>query len=194
MRIVLASSNSGKYREMSAQLEPYGIELIFGADIPGPREIEETGSTYAENALLKASAWAAASGLPSLADDSGLEVESLGGLPGIRSARITGGGDAARTRWLLDQMKGKTDRRARFACAVAVVMPGRPEPIVVTKYCPGRITEAPAGVSGFGYDPVFIPDGYAKTFAELGDEIKNKISHRALAVKSIAEMLIPMIQ
>lgn len=194
MRIILASGNRGKYREMKKQLEPFGIELIPGADVTAPLEVEENGATYEENALLKAKAWAEATGLPVMADDSGLEVTALGGLPGIRSARIAEGGDKERTRWLLEQMKDREDRRARFVCSIAVVIPGMKEPLTVTEYCGGRIAREPAGESGFGYDPVFIPDGYENSFAELGDEIKNKISHRAKAVKSIAEKLIPVIQ
>lgn len=194
MRIVFASGNRGKYREMKAQLEPIGVELLFGGDMEGPHEIEENGETYADNALIKARAWAEATGLPALADDSGLEAEALGGLPGVHSARIVEGSDADRTRWLLGELADKEDMRGRFACAIAVVMPGGREPLVVTRYCPGVIIREPRGESGFGYDPVFIPDGFDKTFAELGDETKNKISHRALAVKGIAEMLRAVIE
>lgn len=194
MQMILASTNRGKYREMKAQLEPLGVELLFGGDFEKPLEVDETGESYAENALLKARAWAEATGLPALADDSGLEAEALGGIPGIHSARIIEGSDRDRMYWLLGEMKDKEDRRGRFACAVAVVFPDKKEPLTVTKYCPGRITREPAGESGFGYDPIFVPDGFDRTFAELGDEIKNKISHRAMAVKGIAEKLIPVVQ
>ena len=192
--MILASTNRGKYREMKAQLEPLGIELLFGGDFERPLEVDETGESYAENALLKARAWAEATGLPALADDSGLEAEALGGIPGIHSARIIEGSDRDRMYWLLGEMKDKEDRRGRFACAIAVVFPDKKEPLTVTKYCPGHITREPAGESGFGYDPIFVPDGFDRTFAELGDEIKNKISHRAMAVKGIAEKLIPVVQ
>lgn len=194
MQMILASTNRGKYREMKAQLEPLGVELLFGGDFERPLEVDETGESYAENALLKARAWAEATGLPALADDSGLEAEALGGIPGIHSARIIDGSDRDRMYWLLGEMKDKEDRRGRFACAIAVVFPDKKEPLTVTKYCPGRITREPAGESGFGYDPIFVPEGFDRTFAELGDEIKNKISHRAMAVKGIAEMLIPVVQ
>ncbi|MCI5864328.1 MAG: RdgB/HAM1 family non-canonical purine NTP pyrophosphatase [Cloacibacillus porcorum] len=194
MQMILASTNRGKYREMKAQLEPLGIELLFGGDFERPLEVDETGESYAENALLKARAWAEATGLPALADDSGLEAEALGGIPGIHSARIIEGSDRDRMYWLLGEMKDKEDRRGRFACAIAVVFPDKKEPLTVTKYCPGHITHEPAGESGFGYDPIFVPDGFDRTFAELGDEIKNKISHRAMAVKGIAEKLIPVVQ
>ncbi len=194
MRIVFASGNRGKYREMKAQLEPAGVELLFGGDMNGPHEIEETGETYAENALIKAKAWAEATGLPALADDSGLEAAALGGRPGVHSARAAEGGDADRMRWLLGELAGKEDRRGRFACAIAVVTAPDKEPLVVTRYCPGTIISEPRGTSGFGYDPIFVPDGFDKTFAEIGEETKNKISHRALAVKSIAEMLKAVIE
>ena len=194
MQMILASTNRGKYREMKAQLEPLGIELLFGGDFEKPLDVDETGESYAENALLKARAWAEATGLPALADDSGLEAEALGGSPGIHSARAVEGSDSDRMYWLLGEMKDKSDRRGRFACAIAVVFPDKKEPLTVTKYCPGQITREPAGESGFGYDPIFVPDGFDKTFAELGGEIKNKISHRAMAVKGIAEMLIPVVQ
>ena len=194
MQMILASTNRGKYREMKAQLEPLGTELLFGGDFERPLEVDETGESYAENALLKAMAWAEATGLPALADDSGLEAEALGGIPGIHSARIIEGSDRDRMYWLLGEMKDKEDRRGRFACAIAVVFPDKKEPLTVTKYCPGHITREPAGESGFGYDPIFVPDGFDRTFAELGDEIKNKISHRAMAVKGIAEKLIPVVQ
>ena len=194
MQMILASTNRGKYREMKAQLEPLNIELLFGGDFERPLEVDETGESYAENALLKARAWAEATGLPALADDSGLEAEALGGIPGIHSARIIEGSDRDRMYWLLGEMKDKEDRRGRFACAIAVVFPDKKEPLTVTKYCPGHITREPAGESGFGYDPIFVPDGFDRTFAELGDEIKNKISHRAMAVKGIAEKLIPVVQ
>ena len=194
MQMILASTNRGKYREMKAQLEPLNIELLFGGDFERPLEVDETGESYAENALLKARAWAEAIGLPALADDSGLEAEALGGIPGIHSARIIAGSDRDRMYWLLGEMKDKEDRRGRFACAIAVVFPDKKEPLTVTKYCPGHITREPAGESGFGYDPIFVPDGFDRTFAELGDEIKNKISHRAMAVKGIAEKLIPVLQ
>lgn len=194
MKIVFASGNRGKFKEMQAKLAPSGVELLFGGDLDGPHEIEENGKSYAENALIKARAWAEATGLPALADDSGLEAAALGGLPGLRSARIVEGSDEDRTRRLLGELANKNDRRARFACAIAVVFARDKEPITVTQYCKGTITDAPRGTSGFGYDPVFVPDGFDKTFAELGDEIKNKISHRALAAQSIAEILKTMIE
>ena len=194
MRMILASTNRGKYREMKEQLLPCGTELLFGGDLPSPPHVEETGATYEENALLKARAWALSAKLPVIADDSGLEVDALGGAPGVHSARVVPGKDSARTEWLLEAIKGADDRSARFVCSIAVVFPDERSPLTVTEYCTGRIAESPAGESGFGYDPVFIPDGYDKTFSELGPDIKNAISHRAKAVKSIAEILKPVIE
>ncbi len=194
MKIVLASGNKNKYREMKEEFLPLGIELLFGGDFENPPEIEETGDTYRENALLKARGWAEAVALPSMSDDSGLEVEVLGGVPGVHSARIIPGSDADRTAWLLQQMKDKKKRNARFVSCIAVVFPGKEEPLVCERCCPGTIALKAAGMSGFGYDPIFIPTGYDKTFAELGDEVKKKISHRALAIKGIAEKLMHVIQ
>ena len=194
MKIVLASGNRNKYLEMKDKFAPIGVELLFGGDFPKPLEVEESGSTYEENALLKARAWSRATGLAALSDDSGLEAAALDGAPGVRSARIVPGSDRERTNWLLAQLVDKSDRSARFASCIAVVFPGEEKPLVCTRYCEGSIAEAPRGQSGFGYDPVFIPSGYDKTFAELGAEIKTKISHRALAIKGIAEMLIPVVQ
>lgn len=194
LKMILASGNKNKYREMSAALQQIGIDLIFGGDIENPPEVEETGETYEENALLKARAWMERTRLPAIADDSGIEVEALGGAPGVHSARAVPGSDADRTAWLLSEMRNKTDRRARFAACLAVVFPILEQPVVCQRYCEGRLAYAPSGGSGFGYDPIFIPDGYENTFSELGDSIKQKISHRALALKGIAEMLKSMIQ
>ena len=194
MKIVLASGNRNKYREMKDELAPIGVELLFGGDFDHPQEVEETGDTYEANARLKAEAWAKATGLPAMSDDSGLEVESFDGAPGIHSARIVPGSDADRVTWLLSELKDKENRRARFVSCIVTVFPRGIEPVICERNCPGTIAYSPAGTSGFGYDPVFIPDGYDKTFAELGDAIKRKISHRALALKGIAEMLIHVIQ
>lgn len=194
LKMILASGNINKYREMNAVLEQIGINLLFGGDIENPPEVEETGETYEENALLKARAWMERTGLPAIADDSGIEVCALGGAPGIHSARAVSGSDADRTAWLLSEMRDKTDRRARFVACLAAVFPGQEQPVVCQRSCEGRLAYSSSGVSGFGYDPIFIPDGYEKTFSELGDAIKQKISHRALALKGIAETLESMIQ
>ncbi len=194
MRIVLASGNKNKYREMKDAFAPIGIELLYSRDFDAQTDVDETGSSYEKNALLKAKAWSKALGLPAMADDSGLEVLALGGAPGIRSARAVPGTDQDRTNWLLSKMEDIKERRARFISCIAVVFPGIEEPLVYEGSCSGVIALKPSGMNGFGYDPIFIPDGYDKTFSELGDHVKTKISHRALAIKGIAEMLIPVLQ
>lgn len=194
LKMILASGNKNKYREMRTVLSEIGVDLLFGGDFNMPHEVEETGDTYEENSRIKATAWMAFTGMAALADDSGIEVEALGGVPGVHSARIVPGSDADRTDWLLAQMKGKQDRRARFVACLVAVFPGVPQPVVCQRSCEGRLALAPAGRFGFGYDPIFIPDGYDKTFSELGDEVKQKISHRAIALKGIAEMLLPVVQ
>lgn len=194
LKMVLASGNKNKYREMRAVLEQIGIELLYGGDFENPPEVDETGDTYEENALLKARAWMEFTGLPSIADDSGIEVAALGGAPGVRSARAVPGSDADRTAWLLSAMEEETDRRARFVACLAAVFPGSGKAVICQRACKGTLARAPKGTSGFGYDPIFIPDGYEKTFSELGDEIKQKISHRALALKGIAETLQPVVK
>lgn len=194
LKMVLASGNRHKYLEMKAALAQIGIGLVFGGDFADAPEVEESGVSYEENALLKARAWMEFSGLPTVADDSGIEVAALGGMPGVRSARIVPGKDSDRTEWLLKQMSGRSDRKARFVACLAAVFPGTEKHLICQKSCPGRLAHEPSGTSGFGYDPIFIPDGFDKTFAELGDSVKSKISHRALALKGIAEMLPHMVQ
>jgi XTP/dITP diphosphohydrolase len=163
--------------------------------------VEETGSTYAMNAFLKAQGWALASGLPSLGDDSGIEVEALSWAPGVRSARIVEGSDADRNRWLLSQMDklekmntGENSRRARFVAAVALSVPFSPAEgewtIICEGACDGHLGEREAGGHGFGYDSIFIPDGYDVSFGELPSAVKNKISHRAKAVQALVEILL----
>lgn len=194
LKMVLASGNKNKYLEMREVLALTGVDLLFGGDFDNPPEVGETGKSYEENALLKAGAWAKFSGLPALADDSGIEVAALDGAPGVLSARIVPGGDAKRTDWLLRRMEGEADRSARFVACLAVVFPGSSKTLICQKECPGSLAREPHGASGFGYDPVFIPEGYEKTFSELGDSVKFKSSHRALALKGIAEMLLPVVQ
>lgn len=194
LKMVLASGNKNKYMEMKGVLEQIGVDLLYGGDFENPPEVDETGDTYEENALLKARAWAEFTGLPAIADDSGIEADALNGAPGVHSARIISGSDADRTNWLLRQMEGKENRSARFVACIAVVFPGHEKPVICQKACEGKVAHEPLGASGFGYDPIFIPNGYEKTFSELGDSVKLEISHRALALKSIAEILKPMVQ
>ena len=134
--------------------------------------------------MLKARAWAEKSGLPCLADDSGLEVNALDGAPGLYSARVIPGNDDDKVSWLLSELQGIADRRARFAASLALCVPEE-YTLITEGYCYGTITDSPRGNNGFGYDPVFVPDGYALTFAELDSEIKNSISHRTNAFRKI---------
>ncbi|MGI6442546.1 MAG: RdgB/HAM1 family non-canonical purine NTP pyrophosphatase [Synergistaceae bacterium] len=194
MKIVLASGNKNKFYEIKEVLEKIQAELLFGGDFPNYSEVQETEDSYYGNALLKARSWARVTGLPAMADDSGIEVSALDGAPGIHSARIVPGSDEDRVEWLLNSLKDKEDRSAKFVCCIVVFFPETERIIVSEKSCTGLITSFSKGSAGFGYDPIFMPTGYDKTFAELGDEVKRKISHRALAIKDIAERLIPVIQ
>ena len=209
MQLLLASANAHKFREFKNFFEKYnafagnGVELILpDADflthnnIDAPGEIEETGETYEANALIKAGAWAAISDLPAIADDSGLEVRALSWAPGVRSARAVDGSDEDRVRWLLRELAGVADRRACFVANLVIALPGSGDSLKkgrnyfsVEGRCWGRIADSPSGGNGFGYDPVFIPDGFAQTFGELPPEEKSHISHRAIAMKGIAEIL-----
>lgn len=186
--LLLATGNRGKYEEFRAML-PVSLagRLLFAPEV-GSLVVEETGDTYALNAVLKARAWSKASGLPSLADDSGLEVATLGWAPGVRSARIVEGKDEDRNRWLLSRMEGRHDRRARFVAALALSIPGE-WTLVCEGECPGRIAECPTGAGGFGYDPLFLPDGFGESFAALSKDAKNAISHRAAALRKLLETL-----
>jgi XTP/dITP diphosphohydrolase len=204
--LLLATGNRGKYEEFQKLLPPSVTgELLFAPDAlrrkgaqsvqsPEDFKLEETGATYAMNAFLKARAWALASGLPSLGDDSGLEVEGLSWAPGIRSARVVEGSDGDRNRWLLSQMEGREDRRARFVAALALSVPFSPTTgewtILCEGVCDGRLGKRETGQRGFGYDPLFIPEGYDVSFGELPSDVKNKISHRAKAVEALLEILL----
>ena len=185
--VVLASRNRHKFEEIARAVAPRGVLLRFGGDISS-LEVPETGQTYGENALLKARAWADATGFPALADDSGLEVEALGWRPGIHSARVAGT-DEARIAWLLESLTGCSRRRARFMAVLTLACPGKEEFLEFSGSCWGRIAENPGGTAGFGYDPVFIPDGYEQTFAELGAGVKGKISHRSRAIEAFCRRL-----
>ena len=197
MKVLIATRNRGKLREYAdllADLTAGGqpIEWVSLADLGIEREVEETGTTFEENARLKATAYARESGLLTLADDSGLEVDALGGAPGVHSARYGGPelDDEGRYRLLLEALKDVPEgkRSARFRCVVAITTP-EGELHTAEGTCEGRIAREPKGEHGFGYDPVFVVEEYGRTMAELGPEIKNRISHRARALEAIRPML-----
>lgn len=187
LEMVLATRNAGKAAELKALLRArYGakITLLTLSEIGFEGDIEETGQTFAENALLKARAAAAASGKIGLGDDSGLVVPALGGAPGIYSARYAGehGNDEKNNALLLQNLSGKTDRRAFFECVLACALPNGGD-FTVSGRCEGIILESPRGRNGFGYDPLFYVPGLGKTLAEMSGEEKNAISHRGAAVR-----------
>ena len=184
MKLNVATHNVHKLREIGEILPEYDI-------VPDDPDVEETAPDFAGNALIKVRAIAARHpGEWSMADDSGLEVRALGGAPGVRSARYAGepANTPANNALLMKNLEGVEDRTARFTCTMALVDPeGREH--VVTGHCPGRIAHAPSGTAGFGYDPLFIPDGYDASFADLGEDAKNKISHRGRALAQVKALL-----
>lgn len=184
MRLLLATGNKHKIREIKSIFKVDGLDFATMADYPDLPEVVEDRDSFEGNAIKKASALAAATGLQAMADDSGLEVDSLDGAPGVYSARYSGvhGDDEANNRKLLDSLQGCMDRSARFRCVIALAR-GPNDIDTVEGVCEGRIAQSPAGANGFGYDPVFIPEGYDLTFAELDPEVKNSISHRFRALE-----------
>lgn len=191
-RLLFATRNRGKLAELRALVAPHGIEVDSLDDVDAPGEVEEDGETFTANAEKKARAALAATGLPALADDSGLEVDALDGAPGVRSARYAGPGqdDAANNAKLLAALAGVPDARrtARFRCALAFV-DGAGTLTVAEGTLEGRIGHAPRGAGGFGYDPLFLlPDG--RTLAELSAAEKNAISHRGQALRKMAPHLV----
>ena len=191
--LLVATHNPGKIHEIKLILGDLGVTLRSLRDFEGVGVAEEHADTYAGNAILKAQTYARAVGLPALADDSGLEVEALGGAPGVLSARYAGehASDADRRNLLLSELSrvNNDNRRARFVCAIAVTTATGEVLNLTEGTCEGMITFAPRGSSGFGYDPLFVPDGYDQTFAELSDDIKNHISHRARALMKLRDHL-----
>ena len=192
--VVLATANPGKLAELARILadEHADVTLASLADFPGAPEVTETGATFAENALLKAHAIAEFTQLPTVSDDSGLCVDALNGMPGVLSARWSGrhGDDEANLRLVLGQVADVPDERrgARFVCVAALVLPGGGEHVtegVVT----GRLIREPRGENGFGYDPIFVPDGYDITTAEMAPADKDKISHRGRALRALAPVI-----
>jgi len=193
VRLVLASGNRGKLRELAALLGPLGLQLEPQAQF-GVQPAQETGRSFAENALSKARHAALGSGLAALADDSGLEVDALGGRPGVHSARYAGqdANDAANVRKLLEELRTvPAERRtARFRCVLALVRAADdPVPLLCEGTWDGRIATAPAGTAGFGYDPVFLVVPLGRTVAQLAPEEKNALSHRAQALHQLVAAL-----
>ena len=190
--LLVATRNRGKLRELASLLSDVPMRLASLDDVSIDDEVEETGATFEENALLKATAYARASGLTTLADDSGLEVDALGGEPGGGSARYAGAGadDGARVKLLLSKLRGASasGRQARFRCAIAVASPNGPVR-TFAGVCEGTIADAPRGRNGFGYDPVFLLPEMGRTMAELSDEEKDAVSHRGMAARRAAAAL-----
>ncbi|HEY6189081.1 MAG TPA: RdgB/HAM1 family non-canonical purine NTP pyrophosphatase [Pyrinomonadaceae bacterium] len=193
-KLLIATRNRGKVLEVESLLGAFPLRLCSLADFPATVDVEETGSTFEENSALKAQAYAAQTGYSTLADDSGLEVEALGGAPGVFSARYGGpeATDAERIDLLLGALKrsGDANRRARFVCVIAIADSQAKLLELFTGTCEGHIAHEPRGSGGFGYDPVFVPDGYRQTFGELPSEIKQRISHRARALQAALPFLL----
>ena len=190
MKVVLASKNQHKLVEMRDILSAQGVEVVLEPEAGVDVDVEETGATFEENAYLKAHAVMEASGLPAIADDSGLAVDALGGAPGVYSARYGGEelDDAGRYRLLLENMRGQLDRRCKFVSVITLCMPNG-DVISARGECPGTLAYAPQGENGFGYDPVFFVPEKKKTFAQLTAEEKNAISHRGNALKLFQQKL-----
>ena len=192
LQILAATSNQHKVTEFRSAFVPVQekLQIITLGDIPPFTMPEETGTSFEENAMIKARAASAFADMPAFADDSGLEVAALDGAPGIYSARYAGdhASDAERIAKLLHELEGKSSRRARFVCAVALAYRGA-EVKTFRGIVNGEILLQPQGSHGFGYDPVFVPDGYDRSFGELGAEIKDKISHRAHALEQLVAFI-----
>jgi XTP/dITP diphosphohydrolase len=195
--LVLATRNGGKVRELREIFSSLPLELKSLCDFDDVIDVEETGSTFVENASLKAAGFAAQTKQFALADDSGLEVEALGNAPGVYSARFAGAGTGydIKIKRLFEMMRepGIENRRARFVCAMALADDRGQVFHVVQAECAGTIAREARGTNGFGYDPVFIPDDFDQTFGELGDDIKRSISHRAKAADLIIRYLLDFI-
>ncbi len=190
MKLVLASKNQKKLAELRDILFHLGVEVCSESDAGVDVEVEETGTTFEENSLLKARAVMEAGGLPAIADDSGLCVDALNGAPGVYSARYGGEGlnDEARYRLLLENLRGQTTRTAKFVSVITCCFPNG-DVLSARGECSGTIAYAPMGAGGFGYDPVFFVPGLKKTFAQLTPEEKNEISHRGKALRAFQAKL-----
>ncbi len=195
MRLLIASSNKGKLAEIMALLQDIPLDAVLPSDIGIQLDVEEDGNTYAENSLKKARAYCQASGLVTLADDSGLEVDALGGQPGLHSARFSGkpgATDADRRKFLLEMLKGHPQPwPAAFRSTVVIATPdGRT--FTLDGECRGEIIPEERGTNGFGYDPIFLVEGLDRTMAELSMEEKNRLSHRARAILAARPVLMEL--
>ena len=191
--MIAASSNAHKIKEIQSIMSKFGVKVVSRKEAGVPEfEIEEDGETFEENSLKKAEAIMKATGKLTVADDSGLMVDYLGGAPGVYSARFSGEDcdDEKNNENLLKHLEGlpAEDRKAKFVSVITLMFPDG-NTIVARGECPGRIIETPTGENGFGYDPLFVPDGLSKTFAQLSDKEKNSISHRARALEKLEEIL-----
>ena len=191
-KLLIATHNKGKLRELTELLGDVPYELVSLDDLGIHHDVEEAGSTFEENAVLKAETYCELTGIKTLADDSGLEVDALGGEPGVRSARYAGSDatDAERVEFLLGKLDGKDPDTwsARFRCVIAIAEPGRPTSLHPGS-CEGRVVSEPRGANGFGYDPIFLFPDIGLTMAELSDDRKNRVSHRAKAARNAARSL-----
>ena len=189
-KIVVASQNEGKIREFREMFEPQGYEVLSLGDFPDMPDIEETGTTFEENAVIKAQAVTDRYGIRAVSDDSGLEVDAFGGMPGVSSARWLGHDTsyAYKNQVILDRLKGNPDRGCRYVCAIAVTDPGK-APVVFRETVECRIAEQPAGENGFGYDPIMYYEPFGKTMAEMTKDEKNGISHRGKAIRKLQEWI-----
>lgn len=192
MKLILASNNAKKLKELKAILADMNVELMSQREAGCDFEVDETGTTFAENAWLKAIAVYEATGEATVADDSGLMVEALNGEPGVYSARYAPGGheatDKEKYEYLLSKLEGVEQRAAKFVTSICCILPGG-DIIRTTGECRGEILPYPHGEGGFGYDPVFKPEGYDTSMAVLGPEVKNQISHRANALREFKKEL-----
>jgi XTP/dITP diphosphohydrolase len=191
--LLIATNNAGKIRELNSLLANLPLRLRQLSEFPHVEEVEETGKTFAENAILKARLYSRQTNFWTLADDSGLEVDALGGAPGVLSARYAGlnATDAERNARLLAELDRTQDgqRAARFVCAIALYDPPTGSTEIFNGTCEGHIVKHPRGQHGFGYDPLFVPSGHTQTFGELSEDVKQQISHRARALAAVRAYL-----
>ena len=191
-KFVLATNNPGKLREFNHAFKDTDIRFISLKDVPGAPEVEETGATYEENALLKARAIARSTGMPTVADDSGIEIEAMPGELGVKSARFCEGKTPSEVNEIvLKRLEGQANRAARYVCVLAFVDPTNATETVITGTCEGVIHDRQEGEGGFGYDPIFFVPEYGKTMAQLPLDVKNRISHRARAIEKLKAILAP---